>query len=422
MTQAPDTEPQAAAEPSAAPDVVAAPPVAPEHPAEAAAIATGDAVVSAAAAPLKRTPLHSLHVARGARMVPFAGYDMPVQYASGIIAEHNHVRDQAGLFDVSHMGQAFLVGADHETVARALETLVPGDIVGLAPGRQRYTQLTDENGGIIDDLMVTRSGDPQEDGVLMLVVNAGTKDADYAHIEARLPAGIRLLRADHRALIAVQGPMAVQAVGRHCPEAVALPFMSAITTRFDGIDCHISRSGYTGEDGYEISCKATRVRAIAERLLSEPSVKLIGLGARDSLRLEAGLCLCGHDIDTTTSPVEAALAWSIGKRRRAEGGFPGAERIQREIADGAARRRVGIKPDGRAPAREGTEIRSADGAAIGKVTSGGFGPTVNGPISMGYVAREHAAPGTAVQLIVRDKPMPASIVALPFVPHRYARA
>ena len=422
MTQAPDTEPQAAAEPNAAPDVAAAPPVAPEHPAAAAAIATGDAVVSAAAAPLKRTPLHSLHVARGARMVPFAGYDMPVQYASGIIAEHNHVRDQAGLFDVSHMGQAFLVGADHETVARALETLVPGDIVGLAPGRQRYTQLSDENGGIIDDLMVTRSGDPQEDGVLMLVVNAGTKDADYAHIEARLPAGIRLLRADHRALIAVQGPMAVQAVGRHCPEAVALPFMSAITTRFDGIDCHISRSGYTGEDGYEISCKATRVRAIAERLLSEPSVKLIGLGARDSLRLEAGLCLYGHDIDTATSPVEAALAWSIGKRRRAEGGFPGAERIQREIADGAARRRVGIKPDGRAPAREGTEIRSADGAAIGTVTSGGFGPTVNGPISMGYVAREHAAPGTPVQLIVRDKPMPASIVALPFVPHRYARA
>jgi len=240
------------------------------------------------------------------------------------------------------------------------------------------------------------------------------KEADYAHIEARLPAGVRLLRADHRALIAVQGPSAMR--------AVALPFMSAITTRFDGIDCHISRSGYTGEDGYEISCKATRVRAIAERLLSEPSVKLIGLGARDSLRLEAGLCLYGHDIDTTTSPVEAALAWSIGKRRRAEGGFPGAERIQREIADGAARRRVGIKPDGRAPAREGTEIRAADGAAIGKVTSGGFGPTVNGPISMGYVAHEHAAPGTAVQLIVRDKPMPASIVALPFVPHRYARA
>jgi aminomethyltransferase len=255
----------------------------------------------------------------------------------------------------------------------------------------------------------------------MLIVNAATKEADYAHLSARLPAGVRLLRADHRALVAVQGPSAVLAVGRHCPDAVGLRFMSAITTRFDGIDCHISRSGYTGEDGYEISCKATRVRAIVERLLSEPSVKLIGLGARDSLRLEAGLCLYGHDIDTTTSPVEAALTWSIGKRRREEGGFPGAERIQRELRDGAARLRVGIKPDGRAPAREGTEIRSAEGAPIGKVTSGGFGPSVNGPISMGYVAKEFAAAGTKVQLIVRDKPMPADIVALPFVPHRYAR-
>jgi aminomethyltransferase len=354
-------------------------------------------------------------------MVPFAGYDMPVQYADGIIAEHNHVRSSAGLFDVSHMGQAFLVGAGHETVARALETLVPGDIVNLAPGRQRYTQLTNEDGGILDDLMVTRSADPEEDGVLMLIVNAATKEADYAHLSARLPAGVRLLRADHRALIAVQGPSAVLAVGRHCPDAVGLRFMSAITTRFDGIDCHISRSGYTGEDGYEISCKATRVRAIVERLLSEPSVKLIGLGARDSLRLEAGFCLYGHDIDTTTSPVEAALTWSIGKRRREEGGFPGAERIQRELRDGAARLRVGIKPDGRAPAREGTEIRSAEGAPIGKVTSGGFGPSVNGPISMGYVAKEFAAAGTKVQLIVRDKPMPADIVAPPFVPHRYVR-
>jgi len=388
---------------------------------DAAAIASGDAALPAAPAPLKQTPLHALHVARGARMVPFAGYDMPVQYADGIIAEHNHVRSEAGLFDVSHMGQAFLVGADHATVARALETLVPADIVNLAPGRQRYTQLTDDSGGILDDLMVTRSADPDEDGVLMLVVNAATKEADYAHLAAKLSAGIQLIRADHRALIAVQGPKAVQAVGRHCPEAVPLTFMSAITTRFDGIECHISRSGYTGEDGYEISCKATRVRAIAERLLSEPSVKLIGLGARDSLRLEAGLCLYGHDIDTTTSPVEAALTWSIQKRRREEGGFPGAERVQRELREGAARLRVGIRPAGRAPAREGTEIRSADGAPIGKVTSGGFGPSVNGPISMGYVAKDFAAAGTAVQLIVRDKPLPAQVVALPFVPHRYAR-
>jgi aminomethyltransferase len=408
MSQAPDTAEANQAE------------SAPSHPPEAAAIATGEAPASAPA-PLLKTPLHSLHVARGGRMVPFAGYEMPVQYADGIIAEHNHVRDQAGLFDVSHMGQAFLVGADHETVARALETLVPADIVNLAPGRQRYTQFTNDGGGILDDLMVTRSADPAEDGVLFLVVNAATKEADYAHLGARLPIGVRLMRADHRALVAVQGPMARQAVGRHCPEAVPMPFMSAITTRFDGIDCHISRSGYTGEDGYEISCKATRMRAIVERLLSEPSVKLIGLGARDSLRLEAGLCLYGHDIDTTTSPIEAALTWSIQKRRRAEGGFPGAERIQRELAEQPARVRVGIKPEGRAPAREGTEIRSIAGEPIGKVTSGGFGPTVNGPISMGYVENGFAEPGTGVQLIVRGKELAASIVALPFVPHRYVR-
>ena len=240
--------------------------------------------------------------------------------------------------------------------------------VGLAPGRQRYTQLTDDNGGILDDLMVTRSADPAEDGVLLLVVNAAIKEADYAHIAARLPAGVRLLRADHRALIAVQGPSALRAVGRHCPDVVPMPFMSAITTRFDGIDCHISRSGYTGEDGFEISCKATRVRAIVERLLSEPSVKLIGLGARDSLRLEAGLCLYGHDIDTTTSPVEAAIAWSIGKRRREEGGFPGAERIQRELREGAgaqARRhqaggaRAGARGH-RDPRRRGRADRQGD--------------------------------------------------------------
>jgi len=414
MIQAPGTEIHADAASAAAT------PVAPEHPPEAAAIAIGDAAPLAEAAPLKQTPLHSLHATRGGRMVPFAGYEMPVQYADGIIAEHNHVRTQAGLFDVSHMGQAFLVGTDHETVARALETLVPADMVNLAPGRQRYTQFTDARGGILDDLMVTRSADPAEDGVLFLVVNAATKEADYGHIAAHLPAGVRLIRADHRALVAVQGPMARDAVGRHCPEAVPMPFMSAITTRFDGIDCHISRSGYTGEDGYEISCKATRVRAIVERLLSEPSVKLIGLGARDSLRLEAGLCLYGHDIDTTTSPVEAALTWSIQKRRRVEGGFPGAERIQREIADGPARLRVGIKPEGRAPAREGTEI-TLDDNPIGKVTSGGFGPSVNGPIAMGYVEARYGAPGTAVMLTVRGKEMPARIAALPFVPHKYVR-
>jgi len=416
MTQAPDTAETIETQPAS--DAAAA------HPPEASTLVPADAPPVPPVALLK-TPLHALHVARGARMVPFAGYDMPVQYADGIIAEHNHVREQAGLFDVSHMGQAFLVGADHETVARALERLVPADIVNLAPGRQRYTQFTGEDGGILDDLMVTRSADPDEDGVLFLVVNAATKEADFAHLAARLPSNVRLIRADHRALIAVQGPMARLAVGRHCPEAVPMPFMSAITTRFDGIDCHISRSGYTGEDGYEISCKATRMRAIVERLLSEPSVKLIGLGARDSLRLEAGLCLYGHDIDTTTSPVEAALTWSIQKRRREDiakglGGFPGAERIQREIAEGPPRKRVGIKPEGRAPAREGTEI-TLDDASIGKVTSGGFGPSINWPIAMGYVDARYAAPGTAVTLMVRGKPMPARVVALPFVPHKYVR-
>jgi aminomethyltransferase len=376
----------------------------------------------ATAPPLAHTPLHALHVARGARMVPFAGYEMPVQYADGIIAEHTHTREAAGLFDVSHMGQAFVVGPDHETAARALEALVPADIVNLAPGRQRYTQLTDANGGILDDLMVTRSADPEEDGVLMLIVNAARKDADFAHIAAGLPAGARVIRADHRALIALQGPKSAAVLERHCTGAAAMPFMTAKSASFDGIDCHVSRSGYTGEDGYEISVKANRVRAIAERLLGHCEVKPIGLGARDSLRLEAGLCLYGHDIDTGTSPVEAGLAWSIQKRRREEGGFPGAERVLAELRDGARRLRVGLKPEGRVPAREGAEIKSKDGAPIGTVTSGGFGPSLGGPIAMGYVERDFAAPGTPVALVVRGKDLPASVTALPFVPHRYHRA
>src|SRR3954453_8004592 len=414
MSQAPDTAEANQAE------------SAPSHPPEAAAIATGEAPASAPA-PLLKTPLHSLHVARGGRMVPFAGYEMPVQYADGIIAEHNHVRDQAGLFDVSHMGQAFLVGADHETVARALETLVPADIVNLAPGRQRYTQFTNENGGILDDLMVTRSADPAEDGVLFLVVNAATKEADYAHLGARLPIGVRLMRADHRALVAVQGPMARQAVGRHCPEAVPMPFMSAITTRFDGIDCHISRSGYTGEDGYEISCKATRMRAIVERLVSEPSVKLIGLGARDSLRLEAGLCLYGHDIDTATTPVEAALEWSVQKSRRTGGarggGFPGAAKILAHFDHGASRRRVGLRTEGRAPVREGALLFADATSAepIGKVTSGGFGPSLNAPVAMGYVPTASSAIDTKLFAEVRGQRLAVQIAAMPFVKNTYKR-
>jgi aminomethyltransferase len=370
--------------------------------------------------PLASTPLHASQVARGARMVEFAGYRMPVQFRDGIIAEHQHTRSAAGLFDVSHMGQAFLIGADHPGVASALEALVPADILNLVPGRQRYTQLLNEEGGILDDIMVTRSADPAEDGVLMLVVNAARKQADFAHLAARLPGNVKLLRADHRALLALQGPKAAQVMARHTRDVASLHFMSARSTSFDGIDCHVSRSGYTGEDGFEISVKGTRAVAIAERLLDEPDVKPIGLGARDSLRLEAGLCLYGHDIDETTSPVEAALTWSIQKRRREDGGFPGAARVREELANGPARVRVGLLPEGRAPAREGAEVR-ADGTPIGRVTSGGFGPTVGGPIAMGYVARRFAAPGTAVALVVRDKELAAKVVALPFVPHRYFR-
>ena len=371
-------------------------------------------------ASLATTPLHALHLARGARMVPFAGYEMPVQY-EGIIAEHLHTRAAAGLFDVSHMGQAFLTGPDHDTTARALEALVGADLVNLDPGRQRYTQLLNEEGGIIDDLMVTRSADPDEDGVLMLVVNAARKAVDYDYLEPALPPNVKLLRAEHRALIALQGPSAAAVLARHAPDTASMAFMSASSTRFDGIECHVSRSGYTGEDGYEISVKAIRVRAIAERLLAHPEVKLIGLGARDSLRLEAGLCLYGHDIDASTSPVEAGLAWSIGKRRRREGGFPGASRILDELQRGPHRLRVGLEMDGRIPAREGAQIL-VEGAAIGKVTSGGFGPSVGRPIAMGYVDRRFVTPGTAVIVPVRGKELPARIVPMPSVPHRYYRA
>ena len=370
-------------------------------------------------ATLATTPLHALHLARGARMVPFAGYEMPVQY-DGIIAEHLHTRAAAGLFDVSHMGQLFLIGPDHEATARALEARVAADIVGLAPGRQRYTQLLNEDGGMIDDLMVTRPADVDEDGVLMLVVNASRKAVDAEHLERQLPANVKLLRGDQRALVALQGPSAAAVLGRHARDVASLPFMSAITTRFDGIECHVSRSGYTGEDGFEISVNAIRVRAIVERLLEHREVKLIGLGARDSLRLEAGLCLYGHDIDATTSPVEAGLAWSIGKRRRAERNFPGASRILDELQHGTRRLRVGIELDGRIPAREGADIL-AEGAAIGRVTSGGFGPSVNRPIAMGHVEPRWATLGTPVALLVRSRELPGKIVPMPFVPHRYLR-
>ena len=368
---------------------------------------------------LHRTPLHGLHVARGARMVPFAGYEMPVQYAPGILAEHLHTRQQAGLFDVSHMGQAFLRGPDHATTASALERLVPGDVLGLKPGRVRYTQLTNSNGGIIDDLMVTRPVGDDDDGTLYLVVNASRKGLDFTWIEQNLPASVALVPAGDRALLALQGPAAEAVLSRHAPQAKELAFMAAAELAIAGMAAHVSRSGYTGEDGFEISVAARLATSLAETLLGEPEVLPIGLGARDSLRLEAGLCLYGHDIDDTTSPIEAGLAWSIGKRRREAGGFTGSRRIQHELQHGPSRRRVGLKPDGRVPAREGTAIQDKGGARIGTVTSGGFGPTVGGPVAMGYVAAGRAAPGSPVDLSVRDKLVPAAVTALPFVPHAY---
>ena len=354
-------------------------------------------------------------------MVPFAGYEMPVQYPLGILKEHLFTREKAGLFDVSHMGQAFLTGPDHATTAAALEALVPADIANLEPGRQRYSQLLTDSGGIVDDLMVTRSASPEDDGTLMLVVNASRKEVDYAHIAARLPEDVRLQPAPERALLALQGPAAKDVLAKLSDVAAGLAFMSAASGKVGEFDCHISRSGYTGEDGFEISVAAAKADKLARLLLAQEGVQPVGLGARDSLRLEAGLCLYGHDIDETTSPVEAGLEWSIQKRRRVEGGFPGCTRVKEELDKGPKRHRVGLKPDGRAPAREGSEILALLGDRLGSITSGGFGPTVNGPIAMGYVPAGRAEPGTPVNLMVRGKALPASVVPLPFVPHRYAR-
>jgi aminomethyltransferase len=371
--------------------------------------------------PLIRTPLYDLHVELGAKMVPFAGYEMPVQYPLGVLKEHLHTREKAGLFDVSHMGQALLAGPDHATTARALEALVPADIVTLKPGQQRYSQLTNDDGGIIDDLMVTRPVSAEEDGRLLLVVNAARKDVDVPHMQSRLPSGVTLTLADDRALLALQGPTAKDVMTKLSDVARRLAFMSAANGKVGDFDCHISRSGYTGEDGFEISVAADQAADFARLLLAQNGVQPIGLGARDSLRLEAGLCLYGHDIDEATSPIEADLQWSIQKRRRSDGGFPGFERIRDELGRGPARKRVGIKPEGRAPAREGAEILSLQGERIGIVTSGGFGPSVNAPVAMGYVQSAHATPGTQVNLMVRGKALAASVVPLPFFPHRYAR-
>ena len=363
--------------------------------------------------PLKATPLDAWHRAFGARMVPFAGYAMPVQY-QGVLAEHLHCRVQAALFDVSHMGQATLSGAD---AAAALERLVPGDMLGLKPGRQRYTLLTNEAGGILDDLMVANLGGEK----LFLVVNASRKEIDFTHIAANLPSSVQLLPHDDRALLALQGPAAAAVIGRIGAEAADLPFMGVATVTLAGSPCLVSRSGYTGEDGFEISVPADNVLAVAQRLLDEPEVVPAGLGARDSLRLEAGLCLYGNDIDELTSPIEADLAWVIGKRRRATWDFPGAAVIRDQLENGTTRRRVGIRPDGRAPARALTEIVAGDGTEAGTITSGGFSPTLSAPIAMGYVRKDLAALGTALHLMVRGKPLPARVVPMPFVPHRYVR-
>jgi aminomethyltransferase len=361
------------------------------------------------------TPLRALHLARGARMVPFAGYEMPVQYADGIIAEHTHARTQAGLFDVSHMGQVRLTAKSGNNAAKALETLVPGDIAGLAPGQQRYTQFTNESGGILDDLMVTSTGDH-----LLVIVNAACKDADLAHMQKHLAATCEVEPTFSRGLLALQGPLASQALARLAPSVATMKFMTGAFAVIDGARCYVTRSGYTGGDGFEISTPADRTEAIARQLLAQPEVKPIGLGARDSLRLEAGLCLYGHDIDTTTTPIEAGLLWSIGKERRTQGGFPGTAVVQKQIAEGAPRKRVGLLPDGKAIAREGAEIVIA-GKVLGKVTSGGFAPTLGRAVAMGYVDKAHSANGTRVELMVRGKPVPAEIVPMPFVKHAYYR-
>jgi aminomethyltransferase len=373
---------------------------------------------------LLTTPLDAWHRAHGARMVGFAGYAMPVQYdftdalatrcRGGVLAEHLHCRAQAALFDVSHMGQATLEGT---AAVAALEALVPGDIAALKPGRQRYTLLTNEAGGIIDDLMVATL----EPGRLFLVVNASRKDDDFRHIEAALPAGVTLTPHPERALLALQGPRATEVLGRLCPAAATLPFMGVAHALVRGIPCLLSRSGYTGEDGFEISVPAERAVDLATLLVEQPEIVPAGLGARDSLRLEAGLCLYGNDIDELTSPVEAGLTWVIGKRRKIAWDFPGALVVRDQLDNGAPRVRVGIRPEGRAPARAGTTIAAADGTEAGVVTSGGFSPTLNAPIAMGYVRRDLAADGTALALLVRGKSLPAAVVPMPFVPHRYAR-
>jgi aminomethyltransferase len=366
---------------------------------------------------LKRTGLYDLHVAAGARMVPFAGYAMPVQFPMGVLREHLHTREKTGLFDVGHMGQVILrPKGEMAALVAAFEAMMPVDVAGLPPGRQRYGLFTSDQGGILDDLMFANRGDH-----LFVVVNAACKAADIAHMQAGLSGVAEVIPVTGRGLLALQGPAAEAVLERLVPGTAAMRFMDV------GIfgDIWVSRSGYTGEDGYEISIPDRDLTAFAGRLMADPAVAPIGLGARDSLRLEAGLCLYGHDIDTTTSPVEAGLAWAIQKARRAggtrAGGFPGAARILRELDDGPGRLRVGLRPEGRAPMREGTALFAPDGTPAGTVTSGGFAPSLDAPVAMAYVAAAHAAPGTPLTGEVRGKRLPATVTPLPFRPSTYKR-
>lgn len=367
---------------------------------------------------LARTPLHDLHVSLEAKLVPFAGYEMPVQYPTGILAEHHHTREQAGLFDVSHMGQVRLVGAH---AAAALESLVPVDIIDLPAGSQRYALFTNDKGGVLDDLMVINAGDH-----LFLVVNAACKHQDIEHLTHHLSAQCEVVPLTDRALLALQGPHAGEVLENLCPEVAALVFMQARAVSLLGHECYVSRSGYTGEDGFEISIPASAGTEVAEALLADERVKPIGLGARDSLRLEAGLCLYGHELDTDTTPVEANLKWALSKSRRADGarpgGFPGASIIHAQLAQGTQRRRVGLAVDDRAPVREGADLMDPDGKPVGRVTSGGFAPSLGAPVAMGMVDVDMAAKGTELNALVRGKPRSVSVCVLPFVAHRYRRA
>jgi glycine cleavage system T protein (aminomethyltransferase) len=368
---------------------------------------------------LLKTPLYDMHVAAGGKMVPFAGYLMPVQYPLGIMKEHTHTREKAGLFDVSHMGQSYMRALDGSDPAKILEEIMPGALAVLKPGKMRYTLLLNDKGGIEDDLMVTRTFEPE--GSLYVVVNAGCKAKDYEILEDRFAGRLALELLEDRALLALQGPKAEDVLAKLAPEVANLNFMEGTMVTLEGVVCWVSRCGYTGEDGYEISVPEEEAPLLAARLLRDDDVEWIGLGARDSLRLEVGLCLSGHDFGASISPVEAGVSFALGKKRREAGDFIGSDRILAELENGADKSLVGILPTGRAPAREGVEIADTDGNVIGRITSGGFGPTYGGPVAMGYVPKAFTAEGTEVQLIIRGKAHPATVAKAPFVPQRYKR-